>query len=179
MYLSAKALNEYPFYLRPFFWMQRRKYGMVLNPSLLWGRVPGLFGGIAFFYGVLDRKQSPLPPILRALLTVRISQINHCSFCVDINSALSLKRGAAREKLDQLENWRESSLFDNSERVALEYAETVTFLDDKVNKNLMKRVKEHFDENMLLELTALIAFQNMSSKFNQALDVQPQGFCSL
>jgi alkylhydroperoxidase family enzyme len=43
----------------------------------------------------------------------------------------------------------------------------------------MARVKEHFDDDALVELTGLIAFQNLSSKFNDALNVAPQGFCRL
>ena len=165
--------------MRPFFWNQRRKYGAVLNPALLWGRVPGLFAAVAILFGVLDRKKSPISPVLRALLTVRVSQINHCSFCVDINSFLSLARGAEREKLDALGAWRESPLFDERERVALEYAEAITFSERRVDGDLVAGLKGHFDGDHLLELTALVAFQNMSSKFNAALDVPPQGFCSL
>ena len=179
MYLNSKPLNNYPLYLRPFFWIQKKKYGTVLKPALLWARVPRLFGAVAFFYGTLDRKNSPLSPVLRALLTVRISQINHCSFCVDINSSLMLARGAEQKKLEALKNWRNSPLFDEKEQIALEYAETVTHSDQQVDNNLILKVKKYFDENHLLELTALIAFQNMSSKFNAALDVEPQGFCSL
>ena len=43
----------------------------------------------------------------------------------------------------------------------------------------MARVKQHFDEDGIVELTGLIAFQNLSSKFNAALNVSPQGFCRL
>ena len=179
MRLASKPLSDYPLWLRPFFWNQKRKYGTILNPALLWGRVPKLFAAVAILFGVLDRKKSPLSPLLRALLTVRISQINHCSFCVDINSSLLLARGAEQKKLDALDAWRESSLFDGKERIALEYAEAVTRSDARVDEDLMVRVKRHFDGDHLLELTGLIAFQNMSSKFNAALDVEPQGFCSL
>ena len=179
MYLSPKPLKDYPLWLRPFFWNQKRKYGALLNPALLWGRVPRLFAAVAILFGVLDRKKSPISPILRALLTVRVSQINHCSFCVDINSSLLLARGAEREKLDGLDAWSESPLFNEKERIAIEYAEAITQSDRQVDEDLMARVKEHFDGDHLLELTALIAFQNMSSKFNAALDVPPQGFCSL
>ena len=43
----------------------------------------------------------------------------------------------------------------------------------------MKRLKKHFEEDAIIELTALIAFQNLSSKFNSALGVTPQGFCRI
>jgi len=171
--------RRWPWYLRPFFWNQRRKYGRALDASLLWARSPKLFLGVAFLYGAIDRKRSPIEPVLRSLLTVRVSQINHCRFCVDLNSATLLKRGVPTDKLDALDRWRESNLFAARERAALGYAEAVTRSDVEVTEDLMDRLKEHFDDDAIVELTALIAFQNMSNKFNGALAVPPQGFCRI
>lgn len=168
-----------PWYLRPFFWSQRRKYGQELEAARLWARVPRLFLAVALLYGALDRKRSPIEPVLRSLLTVRISQLNWCAFCVDINSATLLKRGASREKLAALAMWRDSPLFEPRERAALDYAEAVTLSDRQVDAALMARLKAFFDGDALVELTALIAFQNMSSKFNSSLGVPAQGFCAL
>ena len=179
MHLPPRPLKSYPLYLRPFFWIQKKKYGTILTPALLWARIPRLFGAVAFFYGTLERKSSPLSPVLRALLTVRVSQINHCSFCVDINSSLVLKRGAGEEKLNALKNWKDSPVFNEIEKIALEYTEAMTLSHQQIDQPLMEKTKKYFDENALIELTALIAFQNLSSKFNAALDVEPQGFCSL
>ena len=179
MRVAPKPLGGYPWYLRPFFWNQRRRYGKVLDAALLWARSPKLFMGVALLYGAIDRKSSPIEPALRSLLTVRVSQINHCRFCVDINAATLLQRGISEDKLRALEDWRGSNLFDERERAALEYAEAVTLSDLDVDDVLMAQLRAHFDEDALVELTALIAFQNMSSKFNAALDVPPQGFCRL
>jgi alkylhydroperoxidase family enzyme len=63
-----------------FFWNQRRKYGTVLDAALLWARAPRLFLGVATLYGMIDRRSSPIEPALRSLLTVRVSQLNGCSF---------------------------------------------------------------------------------------------------
>ena len=171
--------SAYPWYLRPFFWNQRRKYGQVLDAALLWARVPKLFLAVAALYGAIDRKGSPLDPALRSVLTVRVSQINHCRFCVDINGATLLRRGVSEDKLLALEDWRRSTLFDERERVALDYAEAMTRADREVDDGLMARIKQHFDDDAVVELSALIAFQNMSSRFNAALAVPPQGFCRL
>jgi AhpD family alkylhydroperoxidase len=177
MRIKSKALKDYPWLLRPFFWNQRRKYGKVLDPALLWARSPKLFAAVAFFYGMLDRKTSPLDPALRSLVTVRVSQINWCRFCVDINSAMLLERSVPLAKIEELERWRDSDRFDERERLALEYAEAMTRSDLGVDDDLMERLRRHFDDDAVVELTGLIAFQNMSSKFNSALDVPPQGFC--
>jgi len=128
---------------------------------------------------MIDRKASPVDPALRSLLTVRVSQVNHCPFCIDINSATLLERGMSPEKLQALSGWRESGLFSDKERIALDCAEAMTFTDRDVDDALFGRVKEHFAEEAIVELTGLIAFQNMSSKFNSALAIPPQGFCSV
>ena len=177
MHIPVKPLKQYPFWLRPFFYNQRRKYGAVLDPGLLWGRVPKLFATVALLYGAIDRKTSPLDQVLRSLVTVRVSQINWCHCCVDINSATLATRAGSMDKVEQLEQWQDSALFDDKERVALEYAEAVTYSDQQVSAELMARLKLFFDDDAVIELTGLIAFQNLSSKFNAALDVPPQGFC--
>ena len=179
MRISVKQLRNYPWILRPFFGNQKRKYGAILQTGLLWARVPRLFGAVAVLYGLLDRKSSPLSPVLRSLVTVRVSQINWCRFCVDINSATLAKRSGSMEKVENLAQWRESDLFDEIEKIVLEYTEAVTYSDQQVTDELIQRLKNFFDEDSIVELTGLIAFQNLSSKFNSALDVPPQGFCKL
>ena len=177
MRIAPKLEADYPWYLRPFFWNQRRKYGAVLDSALIWARAPKLFLGVAFLYGMIDRKSSPIDPILRSLITVRVSQINWCRFCVDLNTATLLQRGASCAKVEALEDWRQSELFDAQERAALDYAEAMTSSTRQVEDVIVERLKSHFDVDAIVELTGLIAFQNMSSKFNSALGVPAQGFC--
>ena len=179
MFVEPKPLSQYPWFIRLFFWKQKKTYGQVLDPGLLWGRSPWVFATVALLYGALTRKSSPLSPALRSLVTVKISHINHCEFCVDINSATLVKQGVSMEKIDALPTWQESDLFNEAERAALEYAEAVTITGRTIDDSLMARVKSHFDDDAVVELTGLIAFQNLSSKFNAALDIPPQGFCRL
>jgi len=145
----------------------------------LWARSPRLFIGVALLYGFIDRDSSPIEPALRSLLTVRVSQMNGCPFCVDLNSATLLKRGAAIEKVEAVDRWKQSSLFNDRERAALGYAEAMTLTDVRAIDGIFADLRRHFDDNAVIELTGLIAFQNMSSKFNSALGVPPQGFCRL
>ncbi len=179
MRVTEQNVSETAWYVRPFFWSQRRKYGQVLKPALLWARVPRLFIAVAILYGVLDRKNSPLDPVLRSLVTVRVSQINWCHFCVDINSATLAKRAGSMEKVEALDHWKESELFTDKEKAVLEYVEAITYSDQQVSDELAPLLGEYFSEDELVELTGLIAFQNLSSKFNSALDVPAQGFCKL
>ena len=83
------------------------------------------------------------------------------------------------EKVEKLAEWKESNLFSEKEKVALEYTEAVTYSDQQVTDQLVERLKSFFDDDSIVELTGLIAFQNLSSKFNSTLDVPPQGFCKL
>ncbi|MFP4190836.1 MAG: carboxymuconolactone decarboxylase family protein [Candidatus Hydrogenedentota bacterium] len=179
MRVAEKPLPSYPWYLRPFFWKQRRKYGEVLKPGLVWGRVPKLFMAVAMLFGVLDRRKSPLNPVLRPLVTVRVSQINCCRFCVDANSAILARRSGSMAKVEAVEQWRDSALFDEQERAVLEYAEAMTDSNQHVRDEHIARLRQFFDDDGLVELTGLIAFQNLSSKFNAALDVPAQGFCKI
>ena len=58
MRITPRREQDCPWYLRPFFWNQRRKYGKPLDASLLWARSPKLFLGVAFLYGMTDRSSA-------------------------------------------------------------------------------------------------------------------------
>jgi AhpD family alkylhydroperoxidase len=179
VFISTPVHYRFPWYVRLFFWNQKRRYGAVLEPARLWGRTPKVFIALALLYGALDRRSSPIEPALRSLITVRVSQINWCAFCVDINSATLLKRGVDRAKLAELANFEASPLFSEGEKAALAYSEAVTYMECQPTARHYERLREHFDDNAIIELTALVAFQNLSSKFNAALGVAPQGFCAV
>ena len=82
-------------------------------------------------------------------------------------------------KLAELAGWRDSKAFSELERVALEYADRITYTDQKVDDALFERVKRHFSEPQIVELTAAIALENFRSKFNPSLGIEAQGFCLL
>ncbi|HKA42559.1 MAG TPA: carboxymuconolactone decarboxylase family protein [Burkholderiales bacterium] len=169
---------RYPWYVRLIFGLQRRKYGQVLAPARLWGRAPRVFLAMSAMYGALDRRSSPVGPVLRSLVQVRVSQLNGCPFCTDINAASGLQRGATPEQIAALPDFRASTLFTDAEKTALHYAETMTDTRLPGGPALLETLRPYFSEDAIIELTALIAFQNMSSKFNAALGVEPQGFCA-
>lgn len=83
--------------------------------------------------------------------------------------------GVPDEKILALEEYAASALFDEKERAALEYAEAITLSDRDVDDGLFERVRAFFDGDALVELTAVIAWENSSSKFNRALRVPSQG----
>ena len=177
--ITTPDSHRFPWYVRLFFWNQKRRYGAVLEPARLWGRTPKVFTALALLYGALDRRSSPIAPALRTLITVRVSPINWRSFCVDVNAATALKRGVPSEKLLALASFRDSALFSDSEKSALAYAEAMTYTERHPAAEEFARLRQHFSDDAIIELTALIAFQNLSSKFNAALQVPPQGFCAV
>jgi len=173
------AKQHYSFLIQPLLWLQKRHYGNVLNPALLWGRRPTLFWLVAGFFGYLDRKSSPVTPIVRSLVCVRVSQLNDCEFCVDANGMKLAERCDSVEKIKALANWQFSDLFDQQEQAVLAYVEAITITGQKVDEAMIAQLKQWYNDDAIVELTALIAFQNLSAKFNTALDVPKQDFCSL
>jgi len=178
-YIETPPDYRFPWYVRLFFANQRRRYGRELEPARLWARSPRVFAGLSLLYGALDRESSPIDPTLRALIMVLVSRINWCEYCVDINSATGIKRGLTEAHLAALPEFETSALFDARTKAALAYAVTITYTDRKVDTDLIARLKDHFNDDAIIELTALVAFQNLSSKFNAALGVAAQGFCNM
>jgi alkylhydroperoxidase family enzyme len=82
-------------------------------------------------------------------------------------------------KLLAVANWRESDLFSEPERLALEYAERITVTGRSVDDALFARLKTHYTDAQLVELTAAVAFENFRSKFNPPLGIEAQGFCPM
>ena len=81
------------------------------------------------------------------------------------------------EKLGDVTSWRDSRLFSEAERLALEYAERITYTDQKVDDALVDQLKNHFTDAQIVEMTAAIAMENFRSKFNPPLGIEAQGFC--
>ena len=81
------------------------------------------------------------------------------------------------EKLGEVVSWRDSTLFSPAERVALEYAERITYTDRQVNDTFFAELRQHFTEAQIVEVTAAVALENFRSKFNPSLGIEAQGFC--
>ena len=82
--------------------------------------------------------------------------------------------GVSEEKIDALPNYATSDLYGQAERVALEFADAMTITDRDASDELFARLREFYDEDAIVELTATIAWENASSKFNRALRVPSQ-----
>jgi len=90
-----------------------------------------------------------------------------------------MQAGASAAKIAQVERAAVSDLFSAGEKAAIAYAEAITATGQKVDDALFARVREHFSEPEIVELTAAAALENFRSKFNTALGIEAQGFCVL
>ena len=86
------------------------------------------------------------------------------------------KLGVSDEKLLAIPDYANSHLFDEREKIALEYADSMTITGREVPDELFERVRQRFSDDQLVELTEIIAWENASSKFNRALRVPSQEF---
>lgn len=83
--------------------------------------------------------------------------------------------GVSDEKILALEHYVTSDHYDDAERLALEYADCMTLSNLDVSDALFERLRRYYSDDAIVELTALIAWENSSSKFNRALRVESQG----
>lgn len=82
--------------------------------------------------------------------------------------------GVATQKIEALPDYESSNYYDEAERIALAYADAITLSDQDVSDELFAKLKEFYNEDAIVELTAIIAWENASSKFNRALRVPSQ-----
>ena len=85
------------------------------------------------------------------------------------------KLGIPDHKILALAQYATSEWYDERERTALEYADSMTITGREVTDELFARLRRWFDDDALVELTEVIAWENASSKFNRALRIPSQG----
>jgi AhpD family alkylhydroperoxidase len=110
------------------------------------------------------------------LVHMRASQINGCSACIASGIQQAERTGVSAERLLSLPGWRESALYDDGERAALELTEAMTRLADDpdvVTDEIWSRAAEHHDEGALSALVTMIALTNFFNRVNTTLRVQP------
>ena len=114
-------------------------------------------------------KKGNVPHRTLLLVHLRASQINGCSFCVDMHSRELREAGERDERLFGLSAWRESPYFTDAERAALELTEAVTRIHDRpdpVPDEIWEEVTRHYDEQDLSILIINIAQINFWNRIN-------------
>jgi AhpD family alkylhydroperoxidase len=106
-------------------------------------------------------ESSSLDPRLRALVEIRVSQINGCVYCVDLHTKQARRFGEAQQRLDTLPVWYESPHFDERERAALGWAEALTHISETHAPDAdYNKLAEHFSEKEIVDLTIAISLIN-------------------
>ncbi len=120
--------------------------------------------------------QSPLPRSTQELVSLRASQINGCGWCVDMHTKDAAAAGETAVRLNLVAAWRESTVFTEAEQAALALAEEGTRLADAhpgVSDETWDRVREHYDDDQVAALVALVALINAANRL--AVIVHQQG----
>ncbi len=113
------------------------------------------------------------------LVNLKVAALLGCPFCIDIGSHLARKAGLSSAALRDLPNYRESGEFTDAERAALEVAEAMTLGDGELDATLWLKLRDRFDDGQLVELFAVVAWENYRSRFNRAAGLQAAGFCTV
>jgi AhpD family alkylhydroperoxidase len=121
-------------------------------------------------------KQHRVQERLKALGELKAAALVNCEFCVDIASSEGRKAGVSDEQMLALPRYRESDLFDELEKLVLDYAVAISSTPTRVSDELFAALREHFDERQLVELTNVIVLENMRARFNSAFDMTPARF---
>lgn len=91
---------------------------------------------------------------------------------MDFGDALGREFGITKAKMEELPDWQNSDVYDRAERVALEYADAMITTPCVVSAELRRRLREHYSERQLVELTHAIAIEGFRARFNRGLGVE-------
>jgi alkylhydroperoxidase family enzyme len=161
--------------IRASYRVSRRRYGEVMDPLRLFAHQPRLLVG----YGALEMASERLHRVearLKHLAEMRAAMICGCEWCLDFGSSISAASGIAEGDLRELPAYETSDRFTALEKLVLDYATAVSRSPVEVSDELFDRLREHFDEAQLVELTSIIALENYRARFNWAFGIQGQGF---
>jgi AhpD family alkylhydroperoxidase len=146
-----------------------------IEPLEVYGHLPGLLVGYGMFESAVE-KAKLVDDRIKGLASVKAATLVHCEYCIDIASSVARKAGLSDSQLLALPSYRGSDLFSDLEKLVLDYAVGITRTPVEVSDELFAELSKHFDVRQLVELTNVIAVENMRARFNTALDIGAAGF---
>ncbi|MEU1778636.1 MULTISPECIES: carboxymuconolactone decarboxylase family protein [Streptomyces] len=156
-------------------WYSRRTYGKVIDPLLAMGHNRRVLMTDARFEKSLARWNA-LDSGLKELAVMASAAAIGCSWCMDFGYWLSHNQGMAPDKLRDVPRWRSSDAYTPLERDVMEYAEAMSATPPAVEDDLAERLRQRLGEAAFVELTAMVAVENLRSRINSALGLTSQGF---
>lgn len=123
-------------------------------------------------------EDSGLPPATYELVKIRASQINGCSFCVDMHTKDAAHAGESPVRINLVAAWREATVYTEPERAALELTEAATRLADGggIDEEVWQRVRKHYDDEQIGGLMAAIATINAWNRLNAIAHTPAGGY---
>lgn len=155
------------------YWVSKRQLGAVMSPmKVIYARVPRL---LRTTLSILRASESlSLDPALQLLVTTQSSLLNGCAFCADLHLAQAVQAKLGRERFRDLQDFAQSPHFSERERAALAYTEEVT-RQRKVSDASFERLRAHFSEREIVELTWLNAVGNYFNLMAVPLGLESDG----
>lgn len=156
-------------------WYSRHRLGRVADPLAAWAHHSGVMLTLIRLEMRVARWRR-LDPTLQALAVMPAAARIGCSWCMDFGYWEFHHRGVDPRKLEEVPRWRKSTAYTDVERLVLEYAEAMTETPPAVTDEVVARLRQHLDDGQLVELTSLVAVENLRSRMNAALGLTSQGF---
>lgn len=148
--------------------------GSGIEPMEIWAYQPKMMMGMSKFNQAV-RKSHSVEERLKNLIELKGAQMIGCEFCVDLGSQICRNSGLSDDELLALPNYRSSNLFTDREKIALDYAVAIMRTPVEMTDELFARMREHFTEKQLVEVTALMTVVNLD-RFNAAFGIGSAGF---
>ena len=156
-------------------WYSRRTYGVLPDPlAAMAHNMPVLITDVGFETSVARWRR--LDPTLKALAEMAAAVTIGCSWCVDFGYWETTRHGIDPVKMRDVPHWRDSDVYTDLERQVMAYAEAVTATPPAVTDEMVAGLRRHLDDAQLVELTMMVAVENIRSRFNSALGLTSQGF---
>lgn len=153
----------------------RKKVGKVVEPLTVTAHSTPALLGMGAMETALERFKA-IDHRLAELAVLKTAALVGCHFCIDIGSKLGQDAGLTEEQVLDLHEHATSPQFDDVERLVCDYAEAMTATPGAVTDDLVARLRAHFGEPALVELTAAIAWENFRARFNDAFGMGSAGF---
>jgi alkylhydroperoxidase family enzyme len=125
---------------------------------------------------VVDKKWNKLDPHLMWLAVQASSGEIGCSWCTDYGYYEGMQKGVDPRKVRDVPRWRDSDVYDEKERIVLEYAQAASNTPVVISDALKARLQEHFSTEEIVELAGWVALENYRSRTNAGLGLRSQGF---
>jgi AhpD family alkylhydroperoxidase len=152
-----------------------RQPDRMLEPLELYAHAPGLLLGYAMLEWA-TAKLHRLDERLKNLAELQAATLTQCEYCIDFGSQVARRSGLSDEQLLALPAYQTSALFTDLEKLVLDYAVGMSRTPVEVSDALFAKLREHFDDAQLVELTHVIALENLRGRFNLALGIGAAGF---